>query len=326
MNKGGHLNEKQLSDYYGNTLEKKQKHEIGRHLLQCDFCLKRLPKPTTEQFWTALMTENDVSNQVGEKTDTPLRSVFLTGFLTPPKILAWSAGGLAIALIFTFLILFNVEKPLNGEREVAEVFNVNNTDSDYRQNENREQIVLPSVPTSKSYNSSVSLEVNPIIDFPKPKETSLQKRRGNTSNENDLNRNSKKIIPVKKAENVSATRGMSAKCGEENPIEIEIGSNNDQALVFRWAKVPNAATYHLYISDDDEILIDEYETEQETSYVMRKPLDKAKTYKWKVIVTLENGNTTAGTSQKFTVEDIQQNQKKKSEKKRKSEVRCAENK
>ena len=326
MNNGGHLTEKQLSDYFGNTLEKTKKHEIGRHLLQCDFCLKRLPQPTPEQFWAALMTENDVNDQEEEKTDIPMRSGFFTGLFTPPKLLAWGAGGLAIALIFTVLLLFNLEKSFNGEREVAEVFNVNNMDLDYRQNEDREQIVSPSIPTLKPDNSSGSLEANPVVDFPQPKETPLQKRSRNISTENDLNRNSKKITPLKKAENFSSTRGIPAKCGEENPVEMEIGSTNNQALVFRWAKVPNAATYHLYISDDDEILIDEYETEQETSYVMRKPLDRAKTYKWKVIVTLENGNTTAGTSQKFTVEDIQQNQIRKSEKKRKSEVRCAENK
>ena len=322
MNVTGHLNEKQLSDYFGNTLEKNRKHEIGRHLLQCDFCLERLPKPTTEQFWTALMTENDVNGRDVEKTDIPLRAGFFTGLFTPPKILAWSAGGLAIALIFTVFILFNMEKPLNEEKEVAEVFNVNNTDSDYIQNEGREQILSPSVTTSKSDKNSVSLEVNSVAAFPKPKETSLQKRRGNISTENDLNRNSKKIIPVKKAENFSSTRGIPAKCGEENPIEMEIGSNNDQALVFRWAKVPSAIKYHLYISDDEEILIDEYETEAETNYILKKSLDPLKTYKWKIIVTLENGNTVIGDSRNFTMKDFQTDQKK-LEKKRQSEIRCS---
>ena len=324
MNNGGHLTEKQLSGYFGNTLEKTKKHEIGRHLLQCDFCLKRLPQPSPEQFWAALMTENDVNDQEEEKTDIPMRSGFFTGLLTPPKMLAWGAGGLVIALIFTVLLLFNVEKPLNGEREVAEVFNVNNIDLDYRQNEDREQIVPPSVPTSEPENSSGSLEANPVAAFPKPKETPLQKRSRNLSTENDLNRNSKKVIPVKKEENFSSTRGIPSKCIEDNPIEMEIGSNN-QALVFRWAKVPNAVKYHLYISDDDEILLDEYETDQETEYVLSKTLDPSKTYKWKVVITLENGELKAGNSQKFTIKDVLQNQKKSFEKK-KSGKRCSENK
>ena len=325
MNNGGHLTEKQLSDYFGNTLEKTKKHEIGRHLLQCDFCLQRMPQPSPEQFWAALMTENDVNDLEEEKTSITSRSGFFTGLFTPPKLLAWGAGGLAIALIFTVLLLFNLEKPFNGEREVAEVFNVNNMDLDYRQNEDREQIVSPSIPTLKTDNSSGSLEANPVVNFPKPKETPFQKRSRNLSTENDLNRNSKKAIPVKKEENFSSTRGISSKCIEENPIEMEIGSNNNQALVFRWAKIPNAVKYHLYISDDEEILLDEYETNQETEYVLRKTLDPSKTYKWKVVITLENGELKAGNSQKFTAKDVSQNQKRPFEKK-KFGKRCSENK
>ena len=106
---------------------------------------------------------------------------------------------------------------------------------------------------------------------------------------------------------------------------MEFGSNNNKAVVFRWTKVPNAIKYHLYISDDDEILIDEYETGQDTSYILKKSLDPAKTYKWKVIITLDDGQTKSGTSQKFTVKDVLQNQKKMTGKK-KSDIRCSENK
>lgn len=324
MNVTEHLNEKQLSDYFGNALETKKKHEIGRHLLQCDFCLERLPKPSPEQFWAALMTENDVNDLDDEKTETPLRSVFFTGLFTPPKLLAWGAGGMVIALIITVLILFNLEKPLNEEREVAKVFNVNKTDSDYIQNEGREQIIPPIVPTPKSDNSSDLTNSNRSEVFSKPKELNLQKREPKLPI-SDLRRNSaKKDIPREK-ENISSTRGVSStKCSEENSIEMEVGSDKTQALVFRWMKVANALKYHLYISDDEEILIDEYETEQETTFVLNKPLDPLKTYKWKIIVTLENGKMVIGDSQKFRLKDFQINQKK-PEKKKRAEIRCSAN-
>lgn len=320
MNNGGHLTEKQLSDYFGITLEKTKKHEIGRHLLQCDFCLKRLPQPSPEQFWAALMTENDVNDQEEEKTDIPMRSGFFTGLFTPPKLLAWGAGGLAIALIFMVLILFSVEKPLNEKREVAELFNVRNTESDYIQNKNNEQIVEPIVPTLESSNRSASTDSNRSVVFANPKEPNLQKRELNLPDNGFRQKPLRKVLNDKK-ENISLTRGVTAKCGDENPLEMEFATG-EEAIVFRWSKVPNAVKYNFYISDDEEILIDEYETAKETSYVMKKPLDQAKTYKWKVIVTLENGNTIIGDSKKITVKDFQTKQKK-PKKKRNSEIRCS---
>ncbi len=95
-------------------------------------------------------------------------------------------------------------------------------------------------------------------------------------------------------------------------------------FVFKWKKIPKAAKYHLYISDDEEILIDEYETEAETIFVLKKQLDPLKTYKWKIIITLENGQTLPGPSNKFTVKDFQTKQMK-PEKKQNSKIRCSTN-
>ena len=322
MNVTGHLTERQLSDYFGNALEKKQTHEIGRHLLQCDFCLERLPKPTTEQFWEALMTENDVNEEDADKTDVSPRLGFVSELFTFPKGLTWSAGGLAI-LIFMVLMWFSIATQSNKEIEVAQVFDTEI--AELKQNETIEGNIPQDNLISKPNDSTTSSEPNREVVISKPKNVNLQNRNRNLSIENNLSQQSKKIIPSEKLSKISSTRGISANCSDENPIEMDFVTGKE-STVFRWSKVPNAVKYNFYISDDEEILIDEYETEQETLYVMKKPLDAAKSYKWKVIVTLENGNTTVGASQKFTVGDIQQNQKKKSEKKRKSEVRCVENK
>jgi hypothetical protein len=123
------------------------------------------------------------------------------------------------------------------------------------------------------------------------------------------------------SENISATRGVSAKCGEKKTIEVEFAVSKE-ILIFKWKAVPKATKYHLYISDDEEILIDEFETEAETSFVLKKTLDPLKTYKWKLVVTLENGNTLVSDSQTFTMKNFQTNQKK-IEMKRNSETRCS---
>lgn len=324
MNLTEHLTENQLSDYFGDALEDKKRREIGRHLLVCDFCLKRLPQPTPEQFWKALMTENDVNDRVEETTDFLPRLGFVTRLFTPPKMLAWSAGGLAIVLFFIVLIGFNVKKPLNEEREVAQVFD--SEIAELKQNEKDKENIPLSVMTPKPNDRASLPEPSRVVVFSEPTKLDSQKRSRSLSNENNLRRNSKKTILNENEEKISSTRGVSAaKCGEKDSIEMEIDANNDKALVFRWAKVPNAAKYHLYISDEEEILIDEYETERESEYILRKTLDPLKTYKWKVVVTLDDGQTASGDSQKFTVKDVLQDQKKLTGKK-KSGIRCSENK
>lgn len=323
MNQGEHLTENQLSDYFGNSLENKKRRDIGRHLLECDFCLKRLPNPTAEQFWQALMTENEVDDRDADKTNFPRRLGFFTGLLTPPKVLAWSAGGMTLALIFSALVWFGTAKLSGEEREVAQAFDTEI--AGLKQNDAVGENSPPIVLTSKSSDRTSSPEPSNTVDFTKPTSLNSQKRNPKVTTESNSSRHSKKIIQSEKLANISSTRGGSEeKCGEENPIEMGIGANSNEAVIFRWSKVPNAVKYHLYISDDEEILIDEYETEDETEYVLLKTLDPSKTYRWKVIITWENGNTSAGNSQKFTVKNLSQNQKKTG--KKKSNVRCSENK
>lgn len=96
-------------------------------------------------------------------------------------------------------------------------------------------------------------------------------------------------------------------------------------LVLRWQRVPNAVKYHLYISDDEEILIDEFETENSTSYLLKKQLNPKRSYIWKVIITLENGQVIAADSQKFTSEDIRSIQKRVSGIRQRSVTRCSGN-
>jgi len=103
--------------------------------------------------------------------------------------------------------------------------------------------------------------------------------------------------------NISPTRGSIAPCAVGRTIEMELGSQKTD-LILRWKRVPKAAKYHLYVSDDDEILVDEFETDQDTSYVLKKPLDPSRAYKWKIVITLENGQKLYADAQKFTAKDF----------------------
>lgn len=177
-------------------------------------------------------------------------------------------------------------------------------------------VQTPAAKTSSGTANSNQLVVSSI---PKPVKQDLAKR---VSIENNVSQMPERNNLKKRAQ-FSPTRGVSANCNEEKSIELEFSPDKEN-FVFKWKKVSNATKYHLYISDDDEILIDEYETEKETTFVLKKSLNPLKTYKWKIIVTLENGQMVIGSSNKFTIKDFHTNQIK-PEKKGKSDVRCSAN-
>lgn len=325
MNRSEHLTETQLSDYLGNdALRPETKHQIGRHLLQCDFCLKRLPQPTTEQFWAALMTD-EADDSLDERTLLAARLNSIFQSLKHPKVFALSAAALAVLIFFSAFIWMGAAKSSEMEKEVAQNFEP--AQSVFNQNGD-EQINSPSsFPLVESGNPS------------SPPATARTNSKPDSAAANDTPKHNLKTVsrtdfnlktPMKSADgaekvNISSTRGGSSvlpKCDGAVTVEMTTASKGE-AVTLKWKKLPKVTKYHLYVSDDDEILVDEYETEQETSYVLKKPLDPVKTYQWKVVITLEDGNTVIGDSQKFTIKNFQQNQKK-SERKEKSDIRCSQ--
>ena len=285
-----------------------------------------MPQPTTEQFWAALMTENDVEDSPAEKAIFPARLKSIIQSLTQPKILNYAAGVLAIALIFTVSIWLGSIRLSDAEIEVAENFELKDAPIAYDQN-NGGKINLPQE-LSSSENGSSSASAEQYRTGENEQDLPLQvdgreKQKSKIISRNDFGARMKGEMPSGEKKNVSLTRGGLAKCSEQKQIDSEIGAD-DKTVVLKWKKVPNAVKYHLYFSDEEEVLIDEYETEKETSYVLTKPLDPKKTYRWKVVIILENGQTITGRAQKFSVENIRRNQKK-SEGKRKFEARCLAN-
>jgi hypothetical protein len=325
MNGSEHLTENQLNDYFGNhALKGEAKHRIGRHLLQCDFCLKRLPQPTTEQFWAALMTDEETEVSSDGRSLLAARLELIAQSLKQPKIFALGAASLAVVLFFsTFLWLSQAESYETGN-EVVQNFETKNSQPVFDQTGDQ-QMDLPRESSSGDNNSSSPASTQ-TVSQPEPIETKLIKTKQTTKSVAHSNVfDAKKQVNLLQKENVALTRGSAMpKCDDQPAIDLTVEASNEK-VVLKWKKVPKAAKYHLYISDEEEILIDEYETGQGTSYALTKPLDPAKTYQWKVIITLENGETVIGDARKFTVKDLKSNPKK-SERKGKSEIRCTEDK
>lgn len=313
-----HLTNNQLIAYNDGSLKRDESHTIGKHLLKCPECRKKLPLPSVEKFWSALLTDNEPDDrQTDEKPiDEKTLFSFLSGipsFWNLNSNLVFGGAALVMLSSLSIFIWLNISNP---PTDVVQSFEVNeNFEKEF-------EFPLANQTPSKDNrgNSSNTKNVAP---------TSIQKKQNanlpkSPVSQNMVNRDVEKKNPAEKPQNIfSATRGVSAKCSENKEVEIELSLSKEN-LVFKWKKAPKAAKYHLYISDDEEILIDEFETSDETTFVLNKKLDPLKTYKWKIIITLENGQTVAGPSNKFTVKDFQTKQMK-SEKTRNADVRCSAN-
>lgn len=308
-----HLTNNQLTAYYDGLLDEHESHTVGKHLLKCPECRKRLPLPSVEKFLSALLTDDEPDEKpIDEKSSFSFLSGISSLWNLNSSLAFGSAAMFLLLSISVFIWLNNPNPPI----EVVQSFEV--TDISKSEIEFPSANRTPISANREDISNAKRVESEPIQKKPNanlPKSPITQ---------NNVRRDLEKKIPTEKPNKVfSATRGVSAKCGENREVEIELLSSKEN-LVFKWKKVPKAAKYHLYISDDEEILIDEFETESETTFVLNRKLDPLKTYKWKIIITLENGQTIPGPSNKFTVKDFQTKQSK--PEKQNSDNRCGEDK
>ncbi len=271
--------------------------------------------PNPKQLWTAVLSEQD---SVRSKYDQPVASVqsYFQEFVElvgKPSTMVWGTGSLLVILGITLLILLTVSQESSVESDIARSIEIEDPISGPNyQNENPE-LVLPHNSAGDDRLSQSPGRISADRNLSEP--SNPQSRQyPNTG------ANSGKTVPRGVNANISSTRGAMSKCGAQRTFEMQLGSE-DGDLVLKWESVPNAAKYHLYVSDDNEILIDEFETETGTSYTLKKTLDPDKAYKWKIIITLENGQTLSVDAQKLSARDFQSNQKVRKSK-AKSETRC----
>lgn len=323
-----HLTKNQIVGYRAGAFDAHESREIGRHLLKCESCRRSLPAPTFDDFWNAVMNERETEQTSTTEESELSRHAIFSYF---PKVfrqfnsLAWSGATLIVLVSFSLLLWLNAGNRWNQEREVAQTFNSNPNEFNPAQIDSDGRVFTPPTQNSRDVKPISSSDSNGPGN-PKSSPPREPQKNLNSSLQTNASQNSAKQILAGKRDTISSTRGgvLPADCSSETSVETEIGLSGE-AVTLKWKKIPNAVKYHLYISDDEEILIDEYETEQETSYTVKKSLDAAKTYNWKVVVTTDDGKTIVGDSRKFTVKSLQFNRNK-SEKKEKQQIRCSQTK
>lgn len=200
---------------------------------------------------------------------------------------------LAVVVSLTGLLIFSVSNQQNTEAEVARSY----------------ELGIP-VPAPDHNQANEMNAVSPANSGNEPD----VKKTGSISTDRELLKdrskpNSRAAVTVNRAPKgvntkIAVTRGGVAPCSVGRTIEVELGSNKSD-LVLKWKPVPKAAKYHLYVSDDNEVLVDEFETDRGTSYVLKKPLDPTRSYKWKIVITLENGQKLYADAQRFAAKDFQ---------------------
>lgn len=317
MNASEHLTRNQIAAFNAGSLAERESREIGRHLLGCMDCRGFLPLPNSTKFWTAVVSERDSQkSQVHGELPFSIRSYSnsFVEFFSKPSGLALSSGVLVVILGLALVLLFSASNEPSVESEVAKSFEIENPVSvpspDQAEGPN---VVLPDHADRNNRKDQSPDRVLTGQRLPGPR--LKQNSKGSRNNRGATAR----FVSGR----VTPTRGAIPKCGTERTFEMEL-RYAETDVVLRWQRIPNAAKYHLYVSDDEEILIDEFETENATSYLLKKQLDPKKSYKWKVLITLENGQVIVADSQKFTSEDIRSVQEKVSSKRQRSVTRCSE--
>lgn len=252
--------------------------EIGRHLLTCKECRTKLPSVTTQEFRNCVLdleVENDAKITF---TSRLFPNVWL-----PRLSVARAAvfAGFAILLIAGFYLVRVQSGLMDSEPMIAK----NETTA----------VQFESVPPeSRSVSNPPSAASQPpISNEPENKDEYSERRQA-----------PKRIIqtpgrkPVAKAPVIQTaeTRGDENPCSGGATVSLESNTNGKE-IFLKWNPVKGATSYDIYISDLDENLIDHFESDSQTQYRSTVELEPERTYRWKLIITLGNGNKIVGPPQ-----------------------------
>ncbi|MGD9628519.1 MAG: hypothetical protein AB7V18_04690 [Pyrinomonadaceae bacterium] len=252
--------------------------EIGRHLLTCKQCRTKLPSVTTQEFRSCVL-DREVVNIDNRKSISRLFS-----FDRIPRLSVARAGvfaGFAILLIAGLYLVRVQSGWMNSEPMIAK-------------NETTSVQLESVVPESRSVIDPPSAaSQHPISNEPEKKDEYSERQQAR-----------KRIIqtpgrkPVAKAPAIQTaeTRGDENPCSGGATVSLESNTNGKE-IFLKWNPVKGAASYDIYISDLEENLIDHFESDSQTQYRSTVELEPERTYRWKLIITLRNGNKIIGPPQ-----------------------------
>jgi hypothetical protein len=304
-----HLTKEQLQAYSVNSLAPGEADSVGKHLLQCAACRDRLPVPTPEQFWSALLVdEPEREESFGGENLAPARSPssFVFTFWRQPAVL----GACALILIagFSFLIWLGASKQTNPEPEVARTnetpkkAETSNTENNFPITEN-----LPDTTTGDQVQTAEN-QNDSRLQLQRPAKSEI-----NSSNATKTPNKPRETENRELAQLLENTPPAVSSLRPNGEMILRNGNNDDQnpnnapafallapvgetvlenAPEFRWQKAANAKSYRISILDADfnEVLTAEMSG---NSFTPGKPLKRGAKYLWRVAAQTASGEIIA---------------------------------
>jgi hypothetical protein len=267
-----HLSTSEIAMYQANS---SRSTEIGRHLLICKECRAKLPLASPQEFLNCVFegTLQTGSRRTGGiLAHTPSFSMFSLAR-------AGAFAGLTLVLIIGLYLVIG-DRLAPSEATVARDNHSDVGKSDDPIQPQRFE-TLPS-----------SVEHAPPPEDP-VRRSSSSNSKNNVRSSQGRTRRAASLVPTLR--NVE-TRGNENPCSNRTTVHLESVSDG-QDVVLKWNAVKGAASYEVYIADLDENLIDHFESKSRTSYRSSVTLEPTRTYRWKLIITLMNGNRIVGPPQ-----------------------------
>jgi hypothetical protein len=289
-----HLTKNQIAGYRAGAFDVREKREIGRHLLKCEVCRKSLPAPTFDDFWSAVMDEQEAkiisSHSIKRFSMSPFTPL-VYAFSLAVVVLFFGAG-----LVY-FIFLGKVNTDLNGQLNTQE--------------QGVETAKMENKPEIKIVDKTGSANVQKTIPSPQI-ERKTQARVGAMPQQKKLilpnaknRRDSQMSVQTQDSNReieIATVRSSNTNSTEKNKPDIvsaELSLIGDQ-LKLTWSKYPQAVGYSVVISDvESNELIDEIKSAGETDILISlQKFAPLKKYEVKVAAVLPDG--TIKTSKTFT--------------------------
>lgn len=306
INQAEHLTAQQLEDYAAETLDKRERRAVGIHLLKCVECRGKLPLPTPEQFWRALMTEREPDEfEHLSASQTGASDSFVspaTGFLKTlfrPQNLAFAGGAMLLIVSFFFYISLTPKKQFVETTIAQQESNA----SKQIHSENSESLEVPEGATSS--NDSVGNVKPENTTNNKPVNTSSQTKTERAAivapPQNNLAEKEIAVLLQKTPAAVLSLRSggqIILRSNETNsspsktfPLIAPVGVTTlEPTPEFRWTAVAGATSYRLSVMNSkyDEIL---NVTTTKPSFKADKPFSRGEVYLWRVTAQLDADKT-----------------------------------
>ena len=291
-----------------------------RHLLLCPECRSRLPLPTADELWRAVM---------GDDEETHKTTGIVSAWISAKDYFAGTIfgqfanrnvvfPGLLLFAIFGYSLFLMVPGGSSENEDlVATVGNAGSNSDIHSTNSDG--------PFSHPANTGVSTSSSDSRSASSQTQDRTHKKTVRAGNEQTSqrthSRNPARTASLRQAE----TRGNVPCAGQRS---ISLGAKHtDAGLLLTWEKVRGAVTYNVYLSDLDERLIDHFETAGGTSHLVTAALDSETVYRLRLIANLENGERVVSESQNLKISDLTkglQSSGNIDRKKTSASVRCVE--